>query len=271
MSCVRLRLDFVAEAMLTDLLNQIEAESQGLFVNQLNPHAGLGCRPYHVTLISGIRGKSILHVESELNTAASTWLGPLRGRITGWRMGGSVQLAVKVDGSRHVTDRLCNQIRSGRPFNSNQCPLRITAGRFTGQDENGFLATVNKRFPVDISFMAVAIEFEDDQGSVKTRFPLLGNASAAGPDSAAISPLVRPTGWNQRKHCAAKRHMLGHVKHFAKQKQRRQTAKQKKAQKQPSQQKLTGGDGGGGGKGASAASATGSPSPPLVPLVGLLI
>lgn len=192
MPYVRLRVNSGAEEGITELGAQVRmltgSHGQGVFYDQLDPRAELGCHPYHVTLVAGLhmyRDDEVAlamraAVEALPTALSATPTGGVTGFVVG-RRGGSVKLMVQLQGVAELKRELHRLLPRGRLYRD---PHHITLGNFFGtarERENFRAALLSAQFAgaVGLQFQGLELEYEND-------------AVRPNPEPVALLGLVNP-------------------------------------------------------------------------------
>jgi hypothetical protein len=93
---------------------EIQANSHGCFVSQLDPEAGLGCHPFHLTLMGGLQTYSDQEVHTALSLSPLVASGTLpltvNPEVVRWNLtSGSLQMLVRCDQLPTTSYDTCDQ------------------------------------------------------------------------------------------------------------------------------------------------------------------
>ena len=102
MPYIALVLDDSATPPIAAAAERLQAGSA--FLSQLDERAGLGCHPFHVTLIGGLHVYADAELVAALDAGRATL--PIRGRYVRWRLSGSSSVKLQVEVTLEETSGL---------------------------------------------------------------------------------------------------------------------------------------------------------------------
>lgn len=167
----RIRFDGAVSGFLSTLADQLQTNAEGVFFSQLDPHAGLGCCPFHMKLISpsemgGLRYLTVLNLLKDIGLKFEGIQGQVlpvcivnRSGLVSLKISCSDFLPI----SKHIADVLPGAIDWSM---KQENELTVTIGIFMGTHIsafeswlNGELSSNSSVFPV---FFCDTIELSEE-------------------------------------------------------------------------------------------------------------
>jgi hypothetical protein len=172
---VRLLFSEWFERRLTRVCDDVQQRTvgQGNFISQLHPNAGLGCHPFHLTVVASLHMYSDEQVQGHLKNlvAARKLLWNTITAVQRWNVtgGGTVQLLVRCDNLELLAHEIHTKLPKGKKWLARKGLFHITVGILDSPsaDKKKFLKMMNRTCP-PASFMegdctCSRIEFENDR------------------------------------------------------------------------------------------------------------
>ena len=202
MPYIRLRLDTDTHSQFASLMAQLQQRWPDEFFSQLDPRAGLGCHPLHVTFVGGLGQYSDAQVQRAIEEGIRRINTRIKISLSKWHLSGVGGLKLQVDAVgpafKQLQTVLAEALPKGKIWRSlpgTTCGYHITCGTFVGSASRrrAFLEQLQQQYAAHGEVVCSTIEFENDK--LTPNPPILELVGRTNPPMQELSSAFLDEAW----------------------------------------------------------------------------